>query len=778
MMITSKSKGSFWGRMVVPGVMGLVSCMAAGLIASPESRAIVSTGGLSDFVRPLIGTKGEGNVYPGPSAPFGLVQLSPDTDKKLWATASGYEYSDPTILGFSLTHLSGTGIPDLGDFLFVPQIGEPVFVSGEKDKPEEGYQSTYSHDTEVASAGYYKVTLDKPGVTVELAAVTRAGMMQFTFPASDKASIMTDLAHVLSGGRWQIAQSHVRIEDKSTVTGYHLVNGWAKERHIFFAARYSRPFDEGLIISNGKPVIYDSHANYRFRSRNEAAGKDLRFLAKYKTTENEVIKVKVAVSTVSAANALENLDAEIPHWDFTQVVSECCKLWDSELACFALEGDQLEKETFYTALYHAFLMPNTHQDINGQYRGFDHNFYTVEKGKNKYTVFSLWDTYRATHPLFCLVNANRNADMINSMLAHYDQSVDKLLPVWELQANETWCMIGYHAVPVIADACINGLKGFDWERAYEAVKTTAMNPDYDAVADYERLGWVPFDKENEAVSKTLEYAYDDYTIAQMAKALGKTDDYNYFMKRAGYYKNIYDPATGFMRGRDSQGNWREPFDPQGFVQGGDFTEGTSWQYTWYVPHDVPGLTKLMGGRKNFCERLDKLFTLESPEGNDSEVEDLFGRIGEYWHGNEPSHHIIYLYSMAGQPWKAQKLLNQVVKTQYGNQPGSLTGNDDCGQMSAWYMFTCMGFYPVAPASGEYVIGAPQMKAITMKLTNGNVFAMTAENLSDDNIYIQSVTLNGKAWNSPILPCAEVFKGGKLHFVMGSEPNMSWGVLPE
>jgi predicted alpha-1,2-mannosidase len=729
---------------------------------------------LSQYIRPLIGTSGEGNVYPGPSAPFGMVQLSPDTEKALWETASGYEYSDPTILGFSLTHLSGTGIPDLGDFLFVPQVGKPEFVSGTKDHPEQGYQSKFSHEDESASAGYYKVKLQKSGVITELAACERAGILRFTFPAADEASIMTDLAHVLSGGRWKIAQSHVRIENNSTVTGFHLVNGWAKERYLFYAARYSRPFDEGLIIRNGKPVIYDSHANYRFQSRLEAAGTNLQFLAKYKTKADEVIQVKVGVSSVSAANALQNLDAEIPGWDFEKVVGDTRKKWDGELARIQIEGTQEEKETFYTALYHAFLTPNIQQDVNGQYRGLDQNVHKAD-GFTKYTVFSLWDTYRATHPLFTLVQARRDSDMINSMLAHYDQSVDHLLPVWELQGNETWCMIGYHAVPVIADGYLKGVKGFDPQRAYEAIKTTAMNPHYDAVAEYAQLGWVPFDKENEAVSKTLEYAYDDYAIAQMAKALGKTDDYRYFMKRAGYYKNIYDPETGFMRGRDSKGQWRTPFDPHGFVQGGDFTEGTSWQYSWYVPHDVGGLIQLMGGPEQFCSKLDQLFTFNTNESKD--MEDVQGRIGEYWHGNEPSHHIIYLYCYAGQPWKAQKFLRTVVKTQYGNQPKSLTGNDDCGQMSAWYLFTCMGFYPVAPASDFYVIGAPQMKKITMRLSNGKIFTMTAENLSDRNMYVQSVELNGKTWNSPFLPFSELKDGGSIVFVMGPEPNKNWATNP-
>jgi predicted alpha-1,2-mannosidase len=439
-----------------------------------------------------------------------------------------------------------------------------------------------------------------------------------------------------------------------------------------------------------------------------------------------------------------------------------------------MDGSQTEKETFYTAQYHAYLTPNLQEDENGQYRGFDFNIHD-SKGFNKYTIFSLWDTYRATHPLFALVQEKRNIDMIKSLLAHYDQSVDNLLPMWELQSNETWCMIGYHSVPVIADAYLKGNKGFDAEHAFQAMKDTAMSPDYDAVEEFAELGWVPFDVENEAVSKTLEYAYDDYCIAQMAKAMGKKADYEYFSKRAQYYRNIYDESTGFMRGRDSKGNWREPFDPQGFVQGGDFTEGTSWQYSWYVPHDVPGLIELFGGKEAFLAKLDKLFVLNSEENGDPEVDDIFGRIGEYWHGNEPSHHIVYLYSMAGEPWKAQKLLSQIIDTQYGNEPKSLTGNDDCGQMSAWYIFTCMGFYPVAPASNSYVIGAPQLKEMTMSLSNGKKFSMKANNISEENVYVQSVKLNGKSWNSTTLPHSVLSKGGSIVFEMGPEPNKSWGV---
>lgn len=798
-------------RLLASTLLTAAALLASGLAANAETR-------LSDYVRPFVGTKGEGNTFPGPSAPFGMLQLSPDTDAKNWDTDSGYEYSDPTILGFSLTHLSGTGCPDLGDFPFMPQIGPPRFVTGPKDHPEEGYQSPFSHAEESASVGYYKVKLQKSGVTAELTASDRAGILRFTFPAADEASILTDLSRVIDGGRWRVTQSHVRIEDGSTITGFHLVSGWAKERSLYFAARYSRPFDEGLIIKEGDPVTYKSYVNYRFRSRNEATSPNLQFLAKFKTHAEEVIQVKVAVSAVSAANALQNLDAEIPDWDFAKVQETTRGKWDRELSKIQIEGAEGQKATFYTSLYHAFLTPNLYQDVNGQFRGFDQNIHQA-KGSEHYTVFSLWDTFRAEHPLLSLIQAPRDSDMINSLLAHYDQSVDHLLPMWELQGNETWCMIGYHAVPVIVDGFLHGVKGFDVQHAYEAVKATAMNADYDGLASYRKLGWAPCDEEDESLSKTLEYAYDDWCVAQMARALGKEADYEDFIKRAGNYKNLFDASTGWMRPRDSKGNWRQGFDAHLFGGGvdwlgateitraqlgwralrwmplfaaledahllggasfADVTEATSSQYSWFVPHDVPGLMSLMGGKEKFVEKLDSMFDEKQSEQfkKDLSANDLRGCIGEYWHGNEPSHHVIYLYSYAGQPWKAAERLHQVVTTQYGNEPGSLCGNDDCGQMSAWYMFTCLGFYPVCPGSSYYVIGAPQLPKAALHLSNGKTFTMTAENISEQNIYVQSVRLNGKDWVSPFLPYEELKEGGTIAFSMGPQPNKGWGTQAE
>jgi predicted alpha-1,2-mannosidase len=720
---------------------------------------------LADYVRPLVGTQGEGNTFPGASAPFGMLQLSPDTEDSLWETASGYEYSDSSIMGFSLTHLSGTGIPDLGDFLFVPTVGTPQFVSDSKARPGSGYRSPYFHEDETASAGYYRVKLQEPGVIVELTAADRSGIIRLTYPETDSAYIITDLHHVL---RWDVIWSNLRVLNDSTITGFHLVNGWARERYLYFAARYSRHFDDYGILKDGKLVRYDG---YRFRSRAETTGRNLQFFAHYKTHRNEVIMIKVAVSAISTANALKNLEAEIPDWDFERVHQQTREKWNRELAKIEIEGSQEEKETFYTAMYHAFLAPNLYQDVTGEYRGLDQNSHLAQ-GFTNYAVFSLWDTYRATHPLFALIQAGRDADMIQSMLAHYDQSVEHLLPVWSLQANETWCMIGYHAVPVIVDAYLKGVTGFEPLRAYNAVRTTAMNPHYDNVATYARLGWVPFERENESVSKTLEYAYDDFCVAQMAKALGETADYDYFMKRAGAYRNLFDKTCGLMRGKDSQGNWRTPFDPHLYVQGGDFTEGTSWQYTWYVPQDVEGLIALMGGKKRFVQKLDSLFisSADSSEGMD----DIQGRIGEYWHGNEPSHHIIFLYDYAGQPWKTQQRVHEIMRTQYGNRPNSLTGNDDCGQMSAWYIFNALGFYPVCPGSNYYVIGSPTLKRAVLHLSNGKVFTVTAADLSDKNIYIQSVELNGKSWDNPFLPFDELKNGGAITFTMGPKPNENWG----
>jgi predicted alpha-1,2-mannosidase len=721
---------------------------------------------LTEYVNPFVGTDGYGNVYPGAQLPFGGIQISPDTDSDYYDAAAGYKYSHPTLLGFSLTHLSGTGIPDLGDFLFIPGTGEIKTVPGTHEKPEEGYRSRYSHDKEWASPGYYGVELTDYGVKAEMTSALRSGMFRFTYPKSEKAFLMIDMNHTL----WQKCPwANLRQINDSTIVGYKLVKGWGPERHIYFAATFSCKLDGFNILQDGKPVIYNTS---RFRSHMEAWGANLMACLRFQSTEGQEIYVKTAVSGVSTAGALENLK-ELDGLTFDDVRKNADQLWEKELGKYQMKGDLKAKQTFYTSVYHTALHPFIFQDADGNYRGLDKNIQKAE-GFTNYTTFSLWDTYRAFHPLLNLVNQPLQADIANSMLAHYDKSVEHMLPFWSFYGNETWCMIGYHSCSVLADMIVKGVKGFDYERAYEAMKTTAMNPHYDCLPEYRELGYVPFDKEAESVSKTLEYAYDDYCIAQAAKVLGKTEDYEYFMKRSKHYLNLIDPETKYMRGRDSKGNWRTPFSPiayqgPGSVHGwGDITEGFTMQYTWTVPHDFEGYMEV-AGKDLLLKRLDDMFTTEMDKDIPG-AHDIQGRIGAYWHGNEPCHHVTYLYNWLGEPWKCQKWVRTIADSFYGNEPGSLSGNDDCGQMSAWHIFNCMGFYPVAPSSNKYSIGSPCVEAVTMTMSNGKQIEMTTKNWSPKNVYVKALYVNGKLHKSPFLKYEDICNGAKLHFVMSSKPN--------
>jgi predicted alpha-1,2-mannosidase len=721
---------------------------------------------LTEYVNPFVGTDGYGNVYPGAQLPFGGIQISPDTDSDYYDAAAGYKYSHPTLLGFSLTHLSGTGIPDLGDFLFIPGTGEIKTVPGTHEKPEEGYRSRYSHDKEWASPGYYGVELTDYGVKAEMTSALRSGMFRFTYPKSEKAFLMIDMNHTL----WQKCPwANLRQINDSTIVGYKLVKGWGPERHIYFAATFSCKLDGFNILQDGKPVIYNTS---RFRSHMEAWGANLMACLRFQSTEGQEIYVKTAVSGVSTAGALENLK-ELDGLTFDDVRKNADQLWEKELGKYQMKGDLKAKQTFYTSVYHTALHPFIFQDADGNYRGLDKNIQKAE-GFTNYTTFSLWDTYRAFHPLLNLVNQPLQADIANSMLAHYDKSVEHMLPFWSFYGNETWCMIGYHSCSVLADMIVKGVKGFDYERAYEAMKTTAMNPHYDCLPEYRELGYVPFDKEAESVSKTLEYAYDDYCIAQAAKVLGKTEDYEYFMKRSKHYLNLIDPETKYMRGRDSKGNWRTLFSPiayqgPGSVHGwGDITEGFTMQYTWTVPHDFEGYMEV-AGKDLLLKRLDDMFTTEMDKDIPG-AHDIQGRIGAYWHGNEPCHHVTYLYNWLGEPWKCQKWVRTIADSFYGNEPGSLSGNDDCGQMSAWHIFNCMGFYPVAPSSNKYSIGSPCVEAVTMTMSNGKQIEMTTKNWSPKNVYVKALYVNGKLHKSPFLKYEDICNGAKLHFVMSSKPN--------
>ncbi len=740
--------------------MTVVSCLAATWPGKAQY------GNLTDYVNPFVGTDGYGNVYPGSQIPFGGIQISPDTDRDFYDAASGYKYSHPTLLGFSLTHLSGTGIPDLGDFLFIPGTGEMKLQPGTHDDPDSGYRSRYSHEKECASPNYYAVELEDCGVRAEMTSGVRSGMFRFTFPESDQAFIMVDMDHTL----WHSCEwSNLRMEDDYTISGYKLVKGWGPERHVYFTATFSRKPTLMRFMQDGKPVIYNTR---RYRSSYEAWGKNLMACLSFDTKQGEEIIVKVAVSGVSTDGAMRNME-ELDGMTFDRLKAQGEGLWEKELAKCDVTADSKTKETYYTSAYHAALHPFIFQDSDGSFRGLDKNIEKAQ-GFTNYTVFSLWDTYRALHPWFNLVQQQVNADVANSMLAHYDKSTEKMLPIWSFYGNETWCMIGYHAVSVLADMIVKGVGGFDYERAYEAMKTTAMNPNYDCMAEYRRMGYVPFDKEAESVSKTLEYAYDDYCIAQAARALGKEEDYRYFLNRSLAYQTLIDPETKYMRGRDSEGNWRTPFTPvayqgPGSVHGwGDITEGFTLQYTWYVPHDVQGYINEMG-EDLFRRRLDELFAVELPEDIPG-AHDIWGRIGAYWHGNEPCHHIVFLYNYLKEPWKCQKWVRTIADRFYGNEPGSLSGNDDCGQMSAWYLFNSMGFYPTAPSSNIYNIGSPCVEAVSVAMSNGGKIEVTTKNWSPKNVYVKELYVDGRKYDKSYLTYDQIRDGVKLHFVMSAKPN--------
>ena len=718
---------------------------------------------LIQYVNPFIGTDGFGNVYPGAQIPFGGIQISPDTDDYDYDVAAGYKYNKPTIMGFSLTHLSGTGIPDLGDFLFVPGTGALKSATGTAEDPDSGYRSRFSHEREAASPGYYTVELSDYGVTAEMTAAARSGILRFTYPESRESFIMVDLDHTL---RWKCEWSTVRLLDDHTIIGSKIVAGWNPSRQVYFAARFSEPIKDFVILQEGKPVIYNTK---RFRSSLEAWGRGLQACIKFPTRAGQQVSVKVAVSAVGTDGALKNL-SELDGKGFEAVRAEAENLWEKELGKYELDPscDLRTKQTFYTSVYRTAQHPFLFQDIDGRFRAHDG---TVELAKDftNYTTFSLWDTYRAFHPLLNLVNKPLQADLANSMLEHYDKSTEHMLPIWSFYGGETWCMIGYHSCSVLADMMMKGVKGFDYERAFQAMKTTATNPHYDCIPEYTELGYVPFDKEKESVSKTLEYAYDDWCIAQAAKLLGHEEDYEFFLKRSGNWKNLVDPETLYTRGRDSKGNWRTPFAPiayqgPGSVNGwGDITEGFTMQYTWTVPHAFDEYMQI-AGKKFLRDRLDSIFKLEMSDDIPG-AHDIWGRIGGYWHGNEPCHHVLYLYNKLGKPRECQKWVRYVADHFYGNTPDALSGNDDCGQMSAWYLFNCMGFYPVCPGSNEYELGSPCVPGVKVRLSDGGTLTVRTKNWSPEHVYVKAVYLNGKKLKGTTIRYEDIRDGADLLFEM-------------
>ncbi|RXM44883.1 GH92 family glycosyl hydrolase [Flavobacterium sp. YO64] len=738
---------------------------------------------LIQYVDPMIGTAKMGHTYPGATVPFGSVQLSPETDTiayslngkyngEVYKYCAGYQYEDKTIVGFSHTHFSGTGHSDLGDFLIMPTTGKLQLNPGVASKPLSGYRSAFSHSTEKAEPAYYSVFLEDHKIKAELTATTRVGMHQYTFPKSDEAHIILDLTSGIYNYDKKNVWTFVRIENDTLITGYRQTNGWARTRTVYFAMSFNKPIKSYGQAAQEKSVYrgfwgrFDQTKNFP-----EMAGQNLKLFFDFDTNEGEKIKIKMALSPVSSAGALENMKKETPDWDFEKVKRQSQDVWNKELNKIQIETIQKEDlVNFYTAMYHAFLGPTEYMDLNGNYKGLDMNVHKAENFTN-YTSYSLWDTYRALHPLFNIVQPKRNADMVSSMLAHSDQSVHKMLPIWSHYANENWCMIGYHSVSVIADAIVKGNISFDAEKALQACVNTAKVPYYDGLEFYMNKGYVPEDKSGASVSKTLEYAYDDWAIAQAAKKLGKTEVYDEFMNRSKNYKNVYDEKTGFMRPKLNDGTFKKEFDPLD-THGQGFIEGNSWNYSLYVPQDPADMIKLMGGNEQFKVRLDSLFNMHLPDKYFENTEDITreGIIGNYVHGNEPSHHVVYLYNWTDSPWKAQDKIRMILKKMYRNGADGLGGNDDFGQMSAWYIFSSLGFYTVAPGSDEYALGSPLLKNAVLNLENGKTFEVETVNQSDKNVFVNKVLLNGKQLERPFLKHADVMNGGKITFYMSSKPN--------
>jgi predicted alpha-1,2-mannosidase len=738
---------------------------------------------LVPYVKPIIGTQRMGHTFPGATVPFGMVQLSPETDSlsyekdgkynpDVYKYCAGYQYDDKTITGFSHTHFSGTGHSDLGDFLVMPTVGALKLNPGTAAKPGSGYRSRFSHQTEVSEANYYKVKLDDYNIQAEMTTSTRVGFHQYTFPQSDQSHIVLDLTAGIYNYPDKNVWTYVRVVNDTLITGYRQTNGWAKNRVVYFAMRFSKPFNEHGFKNESTKQIYKGFWGKFNQTKNfpEIAGQRIKAYFDFKTTAGEKIKIKMALSPVSMQGALNNMQAEVPGWNFEKVKAAGQQQWEKELDKIVIQSDsRAVKENFYTAIYHTLINPTIYMDTDGQYKGLDQNVHQA-KGFTNYTTFSLWDTYRALHPLFNIIAPDRNNDMIKSMLAHYAQSPEHMLPVWSNSGNENWCMSGYHSVSVIVDAIIKGnARGIDANQALDACVTTARTRMYEGLGYYIDKGYIPDEKNGNSVSSTLEYAYDDWCIAQLAKKLNRNDIYEEFSKRAQNYKNVYDKASGFMRPKLESGKFRPKFDPLTTI-GQGFIEGNAWNYTLFAPQDPKGLIEIMGGNKRFVPYLDSLFTMHLPDKFFEETEDITreGIIGNYVHGNEPSHHVAYLYNWTDQPWKTQERVRMILPKMYKPTPDGLGGNDDTGQMSAWFIFTNLGFYPVSPGNDEYALGSPAVNGAVINLQNGKKFTVTVKNQGEKNVYVEKVLLNGKLLTGLSIKHADIMNGGDITFFMSSK----------
>ena len=743
-----------------------------------------SSTNFTQYVNPFIGTSKMGHVFPGATVPFGMVQLSPQTNfqpmfqkdgnynPETYEYCAGYQHKDSTIIGFSHTNFSGTGHSDLGDFLVMSTVGDLVLEPLETEDGRKGFYSLFSHDKEEASPGYYKVDLNSYDIKAELTASERVGFHKYTFPKSDNAHIILDMVYNVYHHDNKNVWTFIRIENDSLITGYRQTQGWARTRTEYFAMQFSKPF-KSYGHKKYEKVIYDGFYRRFNQAENfpEMAGRNLRAYFNFDTQENEKILIKFALSPVSTKGALKNLKGEIPHWDFEQTRNEAKDKWNKELSKIEVQTITPEdKITFYTALYHTNLSPILYEDVDGKYKGLDQNIHTSD-GFTNYTIFSLWDTYRALHPLFNLTQPQRNNDMIKSMLAHQEQSVHHMLPIWSHYANENWCMIGYHATSVIADAVVKDVGDFDIHQALDASVRTANVDYFEGIGDYKEFHYVPEDRSHSSVSKTLEYAYDDWCIAQLAKKAGNKELEKEYLERASYYENIFDASLDFMRPKLANGTFKKEFDPLD-THGQGFIEGNAWNYGLYVPQNIDHMIELMGGKERFTQHLDSLFTMELQDKYIEKNEDITrdGLIGNYVHGNEPSHHVPYLYNWSGHPEKTQARVRMIMATMYGPTVEGLCGNDDAGQMSAWYVFSSLGLYPVTPGSPYYALGSPLVKEAILHLENGKTLKIIAKNQSKDHVFVNKVILNGKELEGFLIPHQDLMAGGELIFEMSNHEN--------
>lgn len=759
---------SFTPRILRGALLGCCSLVFIGVLPGGADAATlespVAESGNLRHVNPYIGSGGHGHVFVGASVPFGGVQMGPTNFEQGWDWCSGYHYSDSVMTGFTPLHLNGTGCGDLSEILFMPYMGKLSTNRGSKENPDAGFSSRYSHDREIARPGYYAVMLDD-GIKVELAATERVGLMRYTFPKSEEAHVIIDL----KVGQDETRETYLEKIDDHTLGGYRFSRGWADDQREYFVASFSQKIESLKLFDDERPAGaegVDPNGKQAFKAKN------VKGVIGYERAPKEVL-VKVGLSPVSMENAMANLRAETPDWDFNKVVGKANAKWNKELGKITVKAGESDNQVFYTALYHTMVAPTLYNDANGDYRGTDKKVYT-DPGFTNYTLFSLWDTYRAEHPLLTLTQPERVGDMVTSMLMIHKQQGK--LPIWHLRGNETNCMVGYSAVPVIVDAYFKGFH-FDRDAAWAAVKASTTRDDR-GLKWVKEKGYIPADREGESVAKAMEYAISDWAAARFAEAIGKTEDAPVYQKRAMAYKTYFDPDTRFMRGRLEDGSWRTPFDPiNSRHRDDDYCEGNAWQYTWLVPQDVEGLIGLFGGDKPFTEKLDALFEVKETMASGSSS-DITGLVGMYCAGNEPDHHAIYLYSYAGQQWKSAKRARQVMTEMYQNDPNGLSGNEDCGQMSAWFVLSAMGIYQVNPVSGCYVFGSPLLDGASLSLPGGGAFTIRADNNSRQNLYIQSAELNGKPYTKSYITYRDLMAGGSLVFRMGPEPNPAFGAAPD